>query len=175
MQAQNFLKNLLTHTVAQPSSGSAALSTFLSGTGNVLLDYEDDAQAAVTAGDAVSVVVPSQTLLIQNPVALTNTGLNNPGAQAFYKFLFSTSGQTIFANLGYRSVLSSVWKSTKSAFPSFTSKTTILNITNLNKSGWSGVDPEFFGPTVTFPSNDATHPIAGIVTYLEKYAGASIG
>ncbi len=175
VQAQNYLKSLLSHTIAQPTSGSSALATFLTGEGNVLLAYEDDAQAAVAAGDPVQIVVPAQTLLIQNPIALTNTGINNTSATAFYKFLFSRTGQGIFANLGYRSVLTSVWNLTKGDFASFTAPTKLLTITNLNKNGWSGTDPEFFGSTVKFPKNDSNHPNAGIVTYLEQFAGQSIG
>ena len=41
-QAQAYLSKLLGNAVAQPSSASAALQTFLSGQGDVLLDYEDD-------------------------------------------------------------------------------------------------------------------------------------
>ncbi len=40
-QAQTYLSQLLHNAVAQPSSGSAALQTFLSGQGDVLLDYEE--------------------------------------------------------------------------------------------------------------------------------------
>lgn len=170
-QAQNFLKSILEHTVAQPVSGSAALSTFLAGTGNVLLDYEDDAIAAVQAGDKIQVVVPPQTLLIENPLALTYTGLQNPAAVAFYKFLFSVQGQNIFASLGYRSVLKSVWADTNTNFPEFQTKTKLLTVVDLSGYGWPTIDPEFFGSAVTFPKNDSTHPSAGIVTYLEQFAG----
>ena len=170
-QAQNYLKSLIKNTIAQPTSVSAALSTFLSGTGNILLDYEDDALAAVAAGDPVQIVVPAQTLLIENPIALTNTGVNNPGANAFYKYLFSAAGQGIFASLGYRSVLKTVWNQTSGNFAAFKKPTDLLTVENLNKKGWPVVDPEFFGTTVTFPKSDPTHPNAGIVTYLEQFAG----
>jgi sulfate transport system substrate-binding protein len=170
-QAQNFLKSILEHTVAQPPSGSTALSTFLAGTGNVLLDYEDDAIAAVKAGDAIQVVVPPQTLLIENPLALTNTGLQNPAAVAFYKFLFSVQGQTLFGSLGYRSVLKSVWADTNTDFPEFQAKTKLLTVVDLSGYGWPAIDPDFFGSSVTFPKNDSTHPKTGIVTYLEQFAG----
>jgi len=170
-QAQNFLKSVLEHTVAQPTSGSAALSTFLAGTGNVLLDYEDDALAAQKAGDAIQVVVPPQTILIENPLALTNTGLQNPAAVAFYKYLFSVPGQQIFAGLGYRSVLKSVWNKTKSTFAAFQKPTDLLTVVNLSGYGWPTIQPEFFGSTVTFPKNNSTHPSEGIVTYLEQFVG----
>ena len=44
--AKTFLNSLIGNVVAEPSSGSKALSTFLAGTGNVLLAYEADAYPA---------------------------------------------------------------------------------------------------------------------------------
>lgn len=169
--AQNFLKSLIERTVAQPTSGSAALAAFVAGTGNVLLDYEDDALAAIAAGDKVQIVTPPQTLLIQNPIALTSTGVANSAAEAFYKYVFSTPGQQILANLGYRSVLKSVWSKTKGKFTTFKKTTDLLTIANISKAGWSVVDPEFFGSDVVFPPNSTAYPSQGIVTYLEKFAG----
>ena len=37
----------------------------------MLLDYESDALAAEKAGDAVQIVYPQQTILIQTPIAVT--------------------------------------------------------------------------------------------------------
>ena len=172
-QAQNYLKSLLTHTVAQPSSGSASLAAFLAGTGNVLLAYEDDALAAVASGSPVQIVTPPQTLLIENPIALTNTGLSNNAALAFYKYVFSAAGQGIFASLGYRSVLKNVWNQTKSSFPSFSKSSYLWTIAKINKGGWPVVDPTFFGSKIVLPKNDKQHPSSGIVTYLEQFAGQS--
>jgi sulfate transport system substrate-binding protein len=170
-QAQAYLKSLISHVIAQPTSGSAALATFIAGTGNVLLAYEDDALAAVAKRDQVQVITPPQTLLIENPIALTQTGLNNAGAQAFYKYLFSAAGQNIFAGLGYRSVLKSVWNQTKNSFPAFKKSTDLLTVENLGKDGWNTVDNKFFSPNVVFPKNSTTYPSQGIVTYLEQFAG----
>ncbi len=171
-QAQNFLKSLIAHTVAQPPSGSSALSAFLAGTGNVLLDYEDDALAAINNGSAISIITPPQTLLIENPIALTNTGVSNPGAKAFYRYLFSAAGQGIFASLGYRSVLTTVWAQTRGAFAAFRKPTDLLTVANINKKGWIGADPEFFASTPVFASGNSTYPTQGIVTYLEQFAGS---
>jgi ABC-type sulfate transport system substrate-binding protein len=171
-KAQNFLKSLIAHTVAQPTSGSASLAAFLAGTGNVLLAYEDDALAAAAAGDPVQIVTPPQTLLIENPLALTTTGVANPGARAFYRYLFSAAGQGIFASLGYRSVLKTVWSQTKGSFRAFKKPTDLVTVAKLNKKGWPGVDPEFFGAQVVFPKGTKTYPSQGIVTYLEQFAGS---
>ena len=172
-QARSYLKSFIAHTVAQPTSGSASLAAFVGGTGNVLVDYEDDAKAAVAAGDAIQIVTPPQTFLIQNPVALTNTGVTNPAATAFYRYLFSVAGQGIFASLGYRSVLQNVWTSTSSTFPKFTKANSLWEVTNLNIQGWTNVNPVFFSPTVSFASGSTTNPTRGLVTYLEQFAGST--
>ncbi len=170
-QGQNYLKALISNTVAQPTSGSAALAAFIAGTGNVLLDYEDDIDAAIAAGDQLQIVTPPETLLIENPIALTNTGVLNPSAVAFYQYLFSSAGQTVLAGLGYRSVLKSVWTSTENKFASFKKSTDLITVESL--SGWPAVNPEFFSNTVVFPSGNTTYPSSGIVTYLEKFAGST--
>ena len=156
-QATAYLKSLLTDTVAQPVSGSASLAAFLSGTGDVLLSYEDDALSAVAAGSPVQIIYPSKTILIENPVALTNTGLSNPAAKAFYAYLFSSAGQTILAQNGYRPVVKSVWKSTASTFHSFGGSA--VPITTFDPSGWTVLNGQFFDPST------------GIVSQLEQSIG----
>ena len=105
-QAQAYLSELLHNAVAQPSSASAALQTFLSGQGDVLLDYEDDGLYAKSQGEPVNVVTPPQTILIQNPIAVTKTA--SPAAKAFLAYLLSPAGQTVWGQQGYRPVLPSV-------------------------------------------------------------------
>lgn len=172
-QARAYLKLFITHTVAQPTSGAAALAAFVAGTGNVLVDYEDDAKAAVAAGDPITIVTPPQTLLIENPLALTNTGLTNPGAQAFYRYLFSAAGQGIFASLGYRSVLTTIWKATSASFVKFTKPNTLWSVTNINPQGWKSVNSTFFWPTAVFVAGSKTQTTRGLVTYLEQFAGTA--
>ena len=104
-QAKEYLKQLLHNTVAQPASASAALQTFLGGEGDVLLDYEDDALYAQRSGEPVSVVIPPQDILIQNPIAVVKTSSNQSAAKAFVSFLVSSSGQKIWGQQGYRPVL----------------------------------------------------------------------
>ncbi len=169
--SQDYLKALLENTISQPVSGSAAMSSFIAGTGNVLLDYEDNSLAAVAAGKPIKVVTPPQSLLIENPVALTTTGIANSGAKAFYKYLFSAAGQGIFASLGYRSVLKTVWASTKNNFPAFKTAISLNTVEKLDVKAWQSLDPKFFGATIKFAKTDKVHPTAGIVSYLEQFAG----
>lgn len=139
-EANSYLTSLLKNTVAQPSSASAALQTFLSGEGNVLLDYEDDALYAQRSGEPVSVVIPPQTILIQNPIAVVKSSKNAAAAKAFEDFLLSPAGQKIWGEQGYRPVLSSVAKQFR--FPTPKSLFTIDSL-----GGWTSVESKFFDPT----------------------------
>jgi sulfate transport system substrate-binding protein len=169
-KAQDFLKSLLANVTSQPTSGSAALASFLAGNGDVLLAYESDALAAVAAKKAVQIVTPPQSLLIENPLALTVTGQGNAAAVAFYKFLFSSAGQIIWAQQGFRPVLKSVVASSNASFPKFVTARSLLTVSTINSKGWPAIDSAFFSPTITFGS-DKHHPIQGIVTYLEQQTG----
>jgi sulfate/thiosulfate transport system substrate-binding protein len=153
-EAEAYLSSLLKHTVAQPNSASSALQTFLSGEGDVTLDYEDDALYAQSKGEPVSVVVPPQTILIQNPIAVLKTSKNQKAADAFVSFLLSPAGQRIWAEEGYRPVLPSVAKAFK--FPDPQSLFTINYL-----GGWTTARSKFFDPTT------------GLVAKIEQGLGVS--
>jgi len=151
-QAQAYLSQLLHHAVAQPSSASAALQTFLSGQGDVLLDYEDDALYAKSKGEPVALVTPPQTILIENPIALTKSA--GSAAKAFESYLLSPAGQTVWGQQGYRPVLPSV--AAKFHFPK---PKVLFTIDQLG--GWNAVNTKFFDPQT------------GIVAHVEQSLGVS--
>jgi sulfate/thiosulfate-binding protein len=108
-QAIAYLKTLFQkHVVAQPTSAREALQTFLAGKGDVLLSYENEAILAKNRGQSINWVAPKATILIENPIAVTTTSKHQAQAKAFVKFLYTTRGQTLFAQTGYRPVLQSV-------------------------------------------------------------------
>ncbi len=152
-QAKNFVNSLVANVVAEPSSGSKALSTFESGTGNVLLAYEADALNAKAAGQPITIVDPAQNTLIQNPAALTTSGLASPAAVAFYNYLFSRAGQEIWVAQNFRGTISYV-KSLKASV--FYAPTRLATVSSLG--GWGKVTAKFFSPT-------------GIVTKIENAHG----
>jgi sulfate/thiosulfate transport system substrate-binding protein len=139
-KADAYLGALLRNAVAQPTSASTALQTFLSGEGTVVLDYEDDALYAKKQGEPVTVVIPPQTILIQNPIAVTADATNPTAAKAFVSYLESTAGQEAWGKLGYRPVLSKV--AAKFKFPKPKSLFTITKF-----GGWTTVTKKFFTPT----------------------------
>jgi sulfate transport system substrate-binding protein len=154
-QALDYVKTLLTKNVSvQPSSASAALQTFTSGKGDVLLDYESDALAAEKAGDPVQIVYPRQTILIQTPIAVTSKSSHATQAQAFVNWLWSPAAQTIWAEQGYRPVLTSVAKQYTGKFPTPPQLFTIDYL-----GGWSSVKTKLFDPA------------NGAITKIEQAAG----
>jgi sulfate/thiosulfate transport system substrate-binding protein len=154
-QALAYINTLLTKNVSvQDSSASAALQTFTGGKGDVLLDYESDALAAKKAGDAIDIVYPQQTILIQTPIAATAKSSHATQAQAFVNWQWSVAGQTIWAEKGYRPVLSSVASKFASKFPTPPQLFTIDYL-----GGWTKVDNTFFAPST------------GSITKIEEAAG----
>jgi sulfate/thiosulfate transport system substrate-binding protein len=154
-QALDYVKTLLTKNVSvQPDSASAALQTFTSGKGDVLLDYESDAIAAEKAGDSIQYLIPKQTLLIQTPIAVTSKSSHQKQAQAFVNYQWSTAGQTVWAQQGYRPVMQSVFKKFAKQFPTPPQLFTIDDL-----GGWTKVKDEFFDPD------------NGSITKIEQAAG----
>jgi sulfate transport system substrate-binding protein len=153
-QSRAYLLKLFEHVPTQDPSASAALADFLSGTGNVLLDYEDDAILAEKSGANISYVIPPQTVLIQNPLAVTDKSSNPAAAKAFASYLVSAAGQTIWATEGFRPVDPQV--AAKFHFPH---PQKLFSISYLG--GWTSVVNTFFNPTT------------GIVAKVEQEVGQS--
>ncbi len=148
--SHNYLNSLVANVVAEPSSGSKALSTFLAGTGNVLLAYESDAKEALAMAEPIRVIDPAQNILIQTPAALTVSGEANPSAVAFFKYMFSPSGQQILVKQGYRSTLPKT--TLNSAFYTPAAMVTIAQM-----GGWSKVWSQFFSSTGLFTRVENAH------------------
>jgi sulfate transport system substrate-binding protein len=137
--AQRFLKDLFDNVTVQDKSARDSLQTFGSGKGDVLLAYENEAIAAQRKGVELEYVIPDQTILIENPIALTEEGRGNEKAAGFLEFLRSEAGQRIFVEEGYRPVLESV--NDPRRFPEPEQLFTIDDV-----GGWSEVNEKFFDP-----------------------------
>ena len=156
-QAQAYLTQLFQHNVSQDTSGRNALNTFLSGKGDVLLDYESDAKLAQQQGKPVYYLIPKATLADRDP-ACRRQRHNKAAAQQFVNWLYTPAAQTIWAQNGYRSVLPSVEKLYLGDFPPRPQLFTIKYV-----GGWEKVNTQFFDPT------------NGIVAKIEQSLGQSTG
>ena len=156
-QAQAYLQKLFQHNVSQDTSGRNALNTFLSGKGDVLLDYESDAKLAQSQGKPVFYLIPKATLQIETPLAATN-GSNKAAAQKFVNWLYTPAAQTIWAQNGFRPVDPTVAKRFKTQFPP---RPQLFKIGYVG--GWPKAEKQFFDPTT------------GIVAKIEQSLGVSTG
>jgi sulfate transport system substrate-binding protein len=161
-QANDYLTAFFKNVAALPGSGRDATTAFLSGTGDVLISYENEAIFARQEGQDLDYFVPDTTLLIENPGALTKNA--NPRATEWLNFVLSPAGQTEFAKKGFRPVVDVPGVKVDKAndpnnpFPKPAKK---LQTIADDFGGWSTVNAKFF---------DATN---GLVTKIQKNSGKS--
>jgi sulfate transport system substrate-binding protein len=155
--ASDYLKAFFDHVVSRADSAAVAATQFEAGTGNVLISYENEAIAARAAGHDVDYVVPDQSVLIENPAAVTKSA--SQAAKDFLAFAESAHGQEIFASKGFRPVLAGTTipavegaNDPSNPFPAVKQLTTVADL-----GGWSVVNERFFGDN-------------GLVTKIEQSA-----
>ena len=132
-EATQFLADLLANTPVQDKSAREALQTFSAGKGDVLLAYENEAIFAQQAGEPIDYIVPAETILIENPAAVTESA--TPETAAWLQFVQSPEAQKVFGEHGYRPVDPDV--AAQFDFPQPTGLFTIADL-----GGWSEVNDE---------------------------------
>ena len=105
-EAEAFMTKLLDNTIALPGSGREATTAFSEGNGDVLLSYENEAILARANGEPFDYIVPDDTLLIENPAAVTEDAPE--AAQSLLDFLTTPEAQAEYAHFGFRPVVDGV-------------------------------------------------------------------
>jgi sulfate transport system substrate-binding protein len=159
-QARAKLLALFRNVAVQDKSARDSLNTYLAGKGDVLLTYENEAIAAQRAGQRIQYVIPRQTILIENPIAVLQGSENRDTANRFLRFLKSPAAQQVFADHGYRPVVKSVLEANRKKFPVRPGQFTI---DQLGLGGWAKVQRTFFDPD------------AGIMAGIERQVGGATG
>jgi sulfate/thiosulfate transport system substrate-binding protein len=149
----DYLNKLFPQIAVQDTSARASLQTFLNGKGDAMIAYENDAIFAQQQGQSLDYTVPDQTILIENPVAVTSDSTHPTEAKAFLDFLYTPAAQKIYAQNGYRPVVAGDYGRT---FPTPSGLFTIDDL-----GGWSTVSKTFF---------DAN---SGLVTKIEERLGVA--
>ncbi len=101
-EATDYTGRFFGNVVSMPSSGRDATQAFLSGTGDVLMAYENEAILANQNGQGFDYVIPDTTLLIENPGAILKKA--SPVAKPWLEFVLSDQGQKDFALKGFRPI-----------------------------------------------------------------------
>jgi sulfate transport system substrate-binding protein len=159
-QARAKLLALFKNVSVQDKSARDALNTFLSGKGDVLLTYENEAIAAQLAKQPVQYVIPKATILIENPIAVLKDSSNKDTANSFLRYLRTPAAQQIFADYGYRPVVESVLEANRKKFPK---RPDLFTINNLGLGGWDKVQKNFFDPNT------------GVMAAIERQVGGVTG
>src|SRR5215204_5097617 len=149
----DYLEKLFHNVTVQDASARDSLQTFTGGKGDVLLAYENEAIAARQEGEKLDYFVPDQTILIENPIAVTNDSRAPDQAQAFVDFLYTPKAQHTWGEQGYRPVVKKEFE--KFDFPIPPDLFTIEKV-----GGWDTVMTDFFDPE------------GGIMADIEREVGA---
>lgn len=136
-EAQEYLGLLLGNVSVQDKSARESLQTFSAGKGDVLLAYESEAINAQDNGQQLDYVIPQQTILVENPIALIDGA--SRAAKGFFDYLRKTRAQQIFAKHGFRPVLET--ESDDERFPIPAELFTIEDV-----GGWDEAMEKFFDP-----------------------------
>ena len=155
-QAVAYLEQLFRNVPVQDKSARESLQTFVGGKGDVMIAYENEAITAQQKEQNVDYVVPDQTILIENPIAVVSKSKNPEKAKAFVDYLRSAEAQQVFVQKGYRPINEQV-----AATADFPKPSGLFTIQELG--GWSEVTKKFFDKK------------AGIMADIEQKIGVSIG
>src|SRR5215203_691164 len=136
-QGIEYLRRLFTNVPVQDKSARESLQTFAGGKGDVLIAYENEVITAQQAGEDLEYVIPDQTILIENPIAVTSDSQSPEQAQAFIDFVRSPEAQRVFGENGYRPVVQEVLQEFDFATPP-----ALFTIDTLG--GWKDVSKKFF-------------------------------
>jgi sulfate/thiosulfate transport system substrate-binding protein len=134
-EALDYLKELFHHVSVQDKSARDALQTFAAGKGDVLISYENEAITAQQKGEDLDYVIPDETILIENPIAVTKDG--GAAARAFVRYLRTPAAQKVYAEKGYRSILDDLVDPKEYPTPQ-----DLFTIADLG--GWPDVTERFF-------------------------------
>lgn len=152
----DYLNRLFANVPVQDDTARKSLQTFTSGKGDVLLAYENEAIFAQQKKQPIDYVVPDDTILIENPVAVTTSSKHPEQAKAFVEFLRGRQAQEIFAANGYRPVIDGV-----TSTHDFPEPSGVFDITAFG--GWAEVSKKFFDPA------------GSIMADVERNIGVSVG
>jgi sulfate/thiosulfate-binding protein len=162
--ADAYMKQFFANVVALPDSGRDATTAFTSGTGDVLLSYENEAILARQSGTDFDYVIPDSSLLIENPCTVTKDAPK--AAQDFLDFQKSTDGQKLYAETGYRPLVDvgdvEVEGANDPSDP-FPAPATLQTI-DKDFGGWGEANYKYFG------DGEDGNPL-GILTKIQAEAG----
>ena len=137
--AEAFLSKVIQRVKVMDKGARESITTFESGVGDAAITYENEVIVALMAGQAMDYVVPSSTILIENPAVVVDGYTTKRGtevvARGFVEFLHGTEAQAAFGKYGLRPVDTSV----PTDLPKVGDLFTVADL-----GGWTGVGASVF-------------------------------
>lgn len=119
--AKQFLVDVHRNVESLDKSGRASMAAFEYGVGDVIITYENELLARIAKGVKYEVIIPRDTIRIENPAAIVDANVekhgNREAAEALLDYLQTDEAQQIFAKYGFRSVNEQVLAAEKERFP----------------------------------------------------------
>lgn len=119
--AKAFLESVHANVESLDKSGRASMAAFEYGVGDVIVTYENELLARIAQGVKYEVVIPKDTILIENPAAVVDKYADEHGtrqaAEALVNYLTTQEAQEVFAKYGFRPVNEQVYAEHESRYP----------------------------------------------------------
>ncbi|WP_314585982.1 sulfate ABC transporter substrate-binding protein [Paenibacillus terrigena] len=118
--AKQYLERVHQNIESLDKSGRASMAAFEYGVGDVIVTYENELFARIQQGKKYDIVVPSNTIRIENPAAVVDKNVDKHGtrevAEAFIDYLVQDEAQKAFADAGFRPVNPKVYATVKDRY-----------------------------------------------------------
>jgi sulfate transport system substrate-binding protein len=141
--AAGLLKRIQKNVKVMDKSGRESVTTFERGVGDVIVTYENELLPRIRSGRPYELVIPAETILIENPAAVVDRYVDKHRvrdiAEAFVAFLHGEEAQRAFSEQGFRSVDSMVAAAQSAAFPRPSRLFTIDEL-----GGWAKLEAQLF-------------------------------
>ena len=144
-QAVDLLTRIQRNVKVMDKSGRESVTTFERGVGDVIVTYENELLPRVKSGRPYELIVPAETVWIENPAAVVDTYADRHKAkdlaEAFVAFLHGPEAQAAFIELGFRPLdRGAVAPASGAALPQPARLFTIADL-----GGWESVSTKLFG------------------------------
>lgn len=141
--ATKLLGAILKNVKNMDAGARESLLQFERGVGDAIITYENEILVGQQKGLKYQAIIPSSTILIENPVALIDRYVDKHDtrevSKAFIEFLTSVPAQRIYAQHGLRPVLAEVQRETADKYPK---PSDLFSIRDLGD--WAGTQKSIF-------------------------------
>ena len=142
--AARFLRSILSNVSVMDKAARDSILNFEKGIGDLAITYENEVLVGRKSGQKYELVIPSSTILIENPIAIVDASVDKhdtrEAAEAFVEFLYTQQAQEIFAQHGLRVVNPDVAAANESQYPAVPDLFTVEYF-----GGWDEIMIDIFG------------------------------